>query len=200
MPTPSPTSETTIDSRGANVLITDGHLDPEVTYTELRLAGGRIVRLLTSELLQSQTANVSARVGSEDERMSEQEGVVIPLVEEKLHVGRRTIETGKVRLRKTVHEYETQLDEVLAVRTFDIDRIVLNQPVESAPPVRQEGRTTVYPVVEEQLILTRQLVLKEEVHVTLRDGERLDNSKVVLRRESIEVERETLRANGTVEN
>ena len=112
-------------------------------------------------------------------------------MEETLRVGRRTLETGKVRLRKSVHDFETELNEVLAYRTFDIERIVLNQPIESAPSVRQEGDTTVYPIVEEQLILTRQLVLKEELRVTRRDAERLDNRTVTLRRESIEIERET---------
>jgi uncharacterized protein (TIGR02271 family) len=114
---------------------------------------------------------------------------VVPVVEEQLRVGRRVVETGKVTLRKTVQEFETQLNEVLATRGFDVERVVVNRPVDVAPGIRQEGPTTIYPIVEEQLILTKQLVLKEEVHVTQRDSERRDTRPVALRRELIEVER-----------
>ena len=89
-----------------------------------------------------------------------------------------------------MQEFETTLDEPLAVRTFDIERVIWNQPVETAPGVRIEGDTTIYPLVEEQLILTKHLVLKEEVRVTKRETERRDTQTVVLRREHLAVERQ----------
>jgi stress response protein YsnF len=95
-----------------------------------------------------------------------------------------------VRLQKTVENYDQALDEPLAVRTYDIERVIFNRPVDSAPPTRQEGDTTVYSLVEEQLVLTKQLVLKEELRVTQRDAERRDTQVVTLRRERFEVERQ----------
>ena len=118
---------------------------------------------------------------------------VIPLIEERLLVGKKTVETAKVRLSKTVTEYQEQLNEPLALRTFDIERIIVNKPVETAPAIRHEGATTIYPVVEEQLVITRQLILKEELHVTQRDDERIDTQVVTLRREHLTVEREDLK-------
>ena len=103
---------------------------------------------------------------------------VIPLIEEQLTVGKRLVQTGKVVLEKTVQEYERQLDEPLALRTYDIERRVLNKPVDHTPAVRHEGDTTIYPVVEERLILTKQLILKEEVYVKLRDDVRVDTQVV----------------------
>ncbi len=171
-----------------NVLVTVGPFDDVAAMTEIQLALGRTVRIPTAALLQAGGGGApEIRV---DQVPANADSTVIPLVEERLLTGKRVVETGKVRLRKVVHEYETALDEKLALRTFDIERIQLNVPVESAPGVRHEGATTIYPVVEEQLILTRQLVLKEEVRVTQRDDERHDTRPVVLRRESIEVERE----------
>ncbi len=120
----------------------------------------------------------------------EPEGETIPLIEERLLVTKRTVTTGKVRLVKSIQTYQENLDEPLAVRTFDIDRVVLNQVVDEAPPVRQEGDTTVYPVVEERMVLTKQLVLKEEVRVTRREAEKRDTQVVTLRREHLSVERE----------
>jgi uncharacterized protein (TIGR02271 family) len=170
-----------------NVLATEGVFDASAATTEIRLADGRILRVPTTVLLAAEAA--ADEVSSQKPAADGEAGWVIPIVEEQFRVRRRTIETGKVTLRKTVQEFETQLDELLAVRTFDVERVVLNRAIDVAPEVRQEGLTTVYPIVEEQLILTKQLVLKEELRVTQHDSERHDTRPVTLRRELIDVER-----------
>ena len=173
-----------------SMLVVSGDLDPTRTETELLLPDGRLVRVPTSLLLTPGTRqSAAAPEAGLDSQIS-----VVPLVGEKLLVGRRTVETGRVLLQKTVQEFDTTLDEPLAVRTFDIERVVLNQPVDAAPAIRHEGDTTIYPLVEEQLILTRQLILKEEVRVTRRDTERRDTRTVTLRREHLEVERQPIPA------
>ena len=117
------------------------------------------------------------------------QNVTIPLIEEHLILEKRIVETGKVRLHKTVETFVEQLDEPLAVRTYDIERVVLNRVIDAPPEVRQEGETTIYPLVEEHLVLTRQLVLKEEVRVTRRVTERRDQQVVTLHRDHLVVER-----------
>ncbi len=117
----------------------------------------------------------------------------IPLLEEQLVIDKRVVETEKVRLTKTVEEFPQQLDVPLAVQTFHIERIRLDRPLDSLPEVRQEGATTIYPVVEEQLVVTKRLVLVEEVRVTLRTEEHHDTRTVTLHREKLVVEREPLR-------
>jgi len=136
---------------------------------------------------------------AQEDRMGA-EPVMIPVIEEQLAVGKRTVVTGTVLLEKQTQEYHETLDVPLAVRTFDIERVVLNQPVDSAPAVRKEGDTTIYPVVEEQLVLTTQLVLKEEVRVTRRDTERRDTRTVTLKRESLTVTRKPAPENRRTEN
>lgn len=170
-----------------NVLAIEGVFDAFAATTELHLADGRVLRLATTTLLASESP--AAEVGYDAPVADSATELVIPIVEEQLRVGRRTVETGKVTLRKTVQEFETQLDELLAVRAFDVERVVVNRSIEVAPEVRHEGATTIYPIVEEQLILTKQLVLKEELRVTQRDSERHDTRPVTLRRELIDVER-----------
>ena len=76
------------------------------------------------------------------------------------------------------------------MRTYDIEHIVFNQPVDVAPGIRTEGETTIYPLIEEQLVLTKQLILKEEIRVTRRETHRRDTQSVTLRRERLVVERE----------
>ncbi len=85
--------------------------------------------------------------------------------------------------------FEQALNESLAVRTFEVDRVALNQTVDSVPPVRQEGAMTIYPIVQERLVVRKELVLVEEIRVTQRDTEVLDTRVVTLHREQIDVER-----------
>lgn len=171
-----------------NILVASGSLDGAKEQTELRLEDGGAVRIPTAWLLE-QMARSGGGINTEREAAGDAGSMVIPIVEEQLQVGKRTVATGKVVLEKGVQEYSEALDVPLAVRTFDIERTVLNRPVETAPPVRQEGETTVYSLVEEQLVLTTQLILKEEVRVTKREVERRDTRTVTLRRDTLSVTR-----------
>ena len=174
-----------------NVLIVAGELDLARAYTELRMSNGQVVRLPT-EILRSEeerTPEFSGSNPASPELESDAASLVVPIVEEQLTVGKRTVATGTVRLEKTVQEYQQALDEPLAVRTFDVERVVLNQVIDAVPELRQEGDTTIYPIIEERLILTKELVLKEELRVTKRDTERRDTQVVTLRREYMTVER-----------
>ncbi len=176
------------DSATDNVLTASGELDARRTQTELRFPGGQVLRVPTAFLLKQAGRVRAESFAAQEDRMGA-EPVTIPVIEEQLAVGKRTVVTGTVLLERQTQEYHETLDVPLAVRTFDIERVVLNQPVDSPPAVRQEGDTTVYPLVEEQLVLTTQLVLKEEVRVTRRDTERRDTRTVTLKRESLTVTR-----------
>ena len=46
-----------------------------------------------------------------------------------------------------------------------VERVAIGRIVDAVPPVRQEGDVTIMPVVEEELVVVRRLVLKEEVHL-----------------------------------
>ena len=172
---------------GANRFTATEAFDSTRPATELRLPDGRLLRVPTALLLEQ--FSVAASLDTDPQVVLEDEPIVIPVVEEQLHVGKRSVVTGTVRLDKHIGVYEEALDIPLAVRSFDVERVVLNQPVEAAPPVRQEGDTTVYPLVEEQLILTKQLIVREELRVTRRDTERRDTRTISLQRETIEVTR-----------
>ena len=175
-----------------NITTLSGTLDAGIPVTELRLPNGQMVRLDTYLLLGAQSSLMQSDLQPSSDRVKDGETQVIPIIEERLLVGKQTVKTAKVRLIKTVSEYTEQLNEPLAVRTFDIERIVVNKVVDTAPAVRQEGNVTVYPVVEEELVLTKRLVLKEEIHVTLRDTTLMDTQPVTLHREHLTVEREDL--------
>lgn len=181
-------ADSTSEGSADNLLIASGEIDPRRAQTELRLPSGQVLRVPTLFLLEQSWQGLTERVTSQ-EHTEGNEPFMIPVIEEQLEVGKRTVVTGTVLLEKQIQEYEETLDVPLAVRSFDVERVVLNQPVEAPPAVRQEGNTTIYPLVEEQLVLTTQLILKEEVRVTQRDTERRDTRTVTLKRESMTVTR-----------
>ncbi len=177
----------TQENSARNTLRVSGDLHPERLYTELELPSGQIVQLPT--YLLTSPVGQSSETPAEQTYLGEPGELLIPVVEEALEVSKRTVATGKVVLRKTVQAFEQALNETLAVRTFEVDRVALNQTVDAVPPVRQEGAMTIYPVVQERLVLRKELVLIEEIRVTQRDTDVLDTRVVTLHREQIDVER-----------
>jgi len=117
------------------------------------------------------------------------DSAVIPVVAEELQVGRRTVETGRVRLRKLVREEREVVDQPTLHEEVTVERVPINQIVEHAPAPRQEGDTIVFPVVEEVLVVERRLMLKEEVRVTKRVTETHEPQTVTLRSEEVKIER-----------
>lgn len=121
-----------------------------------------------------------------------QEGVSIPVIEERLEVGTRVAETGRgVRIHKTVTEQPVTIDERLAreeveVRHVPVDRIVA---ADQAPATRYEGDTLVVPVLEEVLVVERRLRIKEELHITRVRREERYQDEVMLKSEQVHVER-----------
>ncbi len=192
MSSADPAQDTVIN----NILTASGELDARKAHTELHLPGGQVLRVPTSFLFRhpGQDRNAATEPSSQLAGTLPEDSVVIPVLEEQLQVSKRTVPTGKVLVEKHVQQYQETLDVPLAVRTFDIERVVLNRPVQAAPAVRQEGDTTIYSLVEEQLVLTTQLVLKEEVRVTRRDTERRDTRTVTLNREILTVTRSRIDA------
>src|SRR4028118_116704 len=78
------------------------------------------------------------------------DSTVIPVIEEQLQVGKKVVETGSVRINKIVREEEVNVETPVVVEKLDIERIPINQYVESAPPaVRYEGDVMIVPILEE---------------------------------------------------
>ena len=121
---------------------------------------------------------------------SPEEYAAIPLVEERLSVAKRAVESARVRVRVTVEERQETVTEQLAHDDVQIERVTRNERLSEMPHVRLEGSTTIIPVVEEVLVVEKALVLVEEIHVR-----RVTESKTVeipatLRSERATVERD----------
>ncbi len=128
------------------------------------------------------------------------DSAVLPLVEEALRVGKRRVETGRVRVSVATETEERLLRETLRTERAEVERVPVGRELaegEPAPAVRrEEDGTVVVPVLEEILVVERRLVLREEVRLRLVAAEEAVEQPVTLRRQRAVVERLPLSAAG----
>ncbi len=115
----------------------------------------------------------------------------IPEIEEQLEIRKEIIETGKIRVRKTVTASETVVDEPLFTESYDIDRVPINRIVGETTESRYEGETLILPIFEEVLVVEKRLILREEIRLTRKRTERRDPKTYTVRREHVEVDRQS---------
>jgi stress response protein YsnF len=83
---------------------------------------------------------------------------------EQLEVQRRVKTTGTVRVSVQTRTCDHLVDEILTETRAKVEHVPVGRFVDEMPPIREEGETTVIPVVEE--VFVRRLLLREEVRVT----------------------------------
>jgi len=124
----------------------------------------------------------------------EQDEQVIPVAEETVRVDKRQTVSGKVRVRTEVNSVEQVVRETLTDETVEVTRVPINRRIEQIPEVRTEAGVTILPVIEERLVVEKQLFLKEELHIRRDVSTETVEVPVTLRSERAIVER--LDANG----
>ncbi|MBO0934871.1 YsnF/AvaK domain-containing protein [Fibrella aquatilis] len=117
--------------------------------------------------------------------------LVIPVIDEQLLVSKELVETGQVRVSKHVDEQTQTVETPVWHEVVDVQRILINRVVDTMPLSRQEGDTLILPVVREEVVTSIRFVLVEEVHITRRQEQHLDQQTVTLRSEHITVDRST---------
>jgi uncharacterized protein (TIGR02271 family) len=117
------------------------------------------------------------------------ERTVLTEAEERLRVGVREVETGRVRARRTVETFEETVEVPLARETVEVERVAVGEIVDEAPQPRREGDVLVVPVVEEVLVVERRLRLVEEVRIRQETREEVETQTHTLRRTRVETER-----------
>lgn len=118
---------------------------------------------------------------------------VLPLVEETLLVGKRRVETGKVRVSVNTAIEERIVRETLRSEKTEIERVAIGREIadgEPTPGMRQEpDGTVVVPVLEEVLVVERRLVLKEEIRIRLVTVHEAVEQPMTVRKQHASIER-----------
>ena len=118
---------------------------------------------------------------------------VLLLVEEALLVGKRRVETGRVRVSVATDIEERLVRETLRTERAEVDRVPVGRELaagEVPPTARQdEDGTVVVPVLEEVLVVERRLVLREEVRMRLVAVDEAVEQSVTIRKQRASIER-----------
>jgi uncharacterized protein (TIGR02271 family) len=89
----------------------------------------------------------------------------LELREEELIAHKERVESGAVNVRKITEEVPSRL-EVDAVRDeVEVEHVPIGQVVAERVAAREEGGLWIIPVYEEQLVVVKRLVLREEIRV-----------------------------------
>lgn len=112
----------------------------------------------------------------------------IKIKEEELHVKKKKIKTGNVKISKKVIKEETPIDLTGFVEDVEIERRQINRIVDApGPAVRTEGDATVYSLYKE--VYVKKLILEEEVWISKKKVRKSYKGKEELKREVLDIER-----------
>ena len=155
---------------------------PGTEKDEANRAGGALRR--TADLVDTGT---DALPGPEAMRAEATE--IIPVLEETLTVTKKRVVTGSVRVATRTEAYEAIADVTLDHDVVEVTRVPIGRAIDSVPDTRTEDGVTIIPVVEERLVVVKQLYLREELHVRRHTEREAVRTPVELRRQAVVIER-----------
>lgn len=118
---------------------------------------------------------------------------VIPVIAEEVEVGRQVVDTSKITVHKKVSEEQVTIDVPLLHETYEVERIPVNRIVDTLPSIREEGNSTIIPVIREVVVKRYEIV--EEVHVIKKQSTATHSEKLTVRREEVQIDRQPLTNN-----
>lgn len=107
----------------------------------------------------------------------------VPLMEEQLTVTKRKRVTDKVRVSTVTETVDSLVPVDVSDVEIDVVRVPIERDIDVVPDIVTEGNLTIIPVVEERIVITRQLVLREEIHVRRTERQETSNIPVTIRRQ-----------------
>jgi len=117
---------------------------------------------------------------------------VLPIVEEELQVGKRRIESERIQVRMLTDLSEELVRQELGGEHLEVERVPIDlviEPGSDLPRIRTEGSVTIFPVLEEVVVLEKRLRLKEEVRITKRITTEITETPIMVRKQRAVIER-----------
>jgi stress response protein YsnF len=125
--------------------------------------------------------------------------VVVPVVQEQVHVDAVPVVTGGVRVTKHVETENQVIEQQLRTSHADVKRVKTNRVVDGPQPAQRVGNTLIIPVVSEVIHVEKRWVVTEEIHITQREAVETVQQTVPVNYERAHVERVDESGNATPE-
>ena len=110
------------------------------------------------------------------------------VLEEQAHVDKKITEKGKVRIVKKVLTRPEKVNVDVKSEQVKVERVTVNEYVDTPPPVRYEGNTTIIPVIKEVAVVEKRILLVEEIHIIKTINTTNEERTIPLLKEEIIVE------------
>ena len=121
------------------------------------------------------------------------ENIVVPVLEEKVSLTKKFVETGRVNLSKKVNESIESFNIPLTEERIVVERIPKNEWVDTMPPAsRYEGDVMIIPVLKEVAVVEKRIMLVEEIRVSTVKTEKTELREVVVKKEEVNITRTDL--------
>lgn len=114
----------------------------------------------------------------------------IPVIEERARIEKEIVERAVVKVDTFITEHDETISEALMHEEIEIRHVAVNAPVDAMPAVKQDGDIVIIPIVEERIVVSKRLFLKEELHVHRRTVSKNATIPVKLRSTEVAVHRE----------
>jgi stress response protein YsnF len=115
----------------------------------------------------------------------------LEVAEERLVLGRRSDETGAVRVRLEIEQHAAPVVLEQAEESVRVERVPVGRAVEARREPWRDGEVTVVPVYAEVEMIERRLVLVEELRLVRSVRRQATTATVPLARQRVVIERRT---------
>jgi len=115
--------------------------------------------------------------------------VIVPVIQDEVIARAQRVKTGSVRVDKHVEKNVRKIAVPLVHDDVEVRRVAVNRVIKEIPTVRSQDGIVVVPVVEEELVITKRLILKEEIHLIRRRTRERTIKEVEVQKEHAEVRR-----------
>ncbi|MEJ7862081.1 MAG: YsnF/AvaK domain-containing protein [Pyrinomonadaceae bacterium] len=134
------------------------------------------------------TAATARTAANTEQRETETGDVVIPVIEEELQVGKRTVETGGVRVETGIKEQQVEKSVNLREEKINIERNPVDRAVTASDLDKMKDGEIRIPVVEEVPVVAKEARVVEEIVISKDVSERDETIQDTVRRTDVEVE------------
>ncbi len=169
-----------------------GNLDLSDPWTTVVLPSQRMLQIPTEQIKKDSDGTLTLPFSLEDLGLDQPLSLgshVIPVMQEELEIGKESVVTATVSVETSTAEQIHRISEELLKESVHVERRPMNQEVAGPLPTREEGTTTIIPLVEEVLVIQRRYVLREEVRITRLQEAVPVEKEITLRTQSAEVKK-----------
>lgn len=110
---------------------------------------------------------------------------VIPVIEEEILFDKKVVKNKTLIIEKKITSEEVSVDVPLTTEHINVERVGMNQFLDSQPSVRYDGDTIIIPVTRE--VVVKRLLLVEEIRISKQLETKNQSEKIILKKEEVTV-------------